>query len=122
MLNWIGLVISWIGALGIIAIGVAYMGKNAKNAAGFGLPTSPAPDARGWWQVKGIRDIASGLLVIVFTFAARDQLALLMLLLAFVPLGDMWIVLTNGGPRKAAFGIHGATAVAMIAAAGLLVA
>jgi hypothetical protein len=31
-------------------------------------------------------------------------------------------VLTNGGPRKAAFGIHGATAVAMIAAAGLLVA
>jgi len=122
MLNWIGLVISWIGALGIIAIGVAYMGKNAKNAAGFGLPTSPPPDARGWWQVKGIRDIASGLLVIVFTFAARDQLALLMLLLAFVPLGDMWIVLTNGGPRKAAFGIHGATAVAMIAAAGLLVA
>lgn len=122
MLNWIGLVISWIGALGIIAIGVAYMGKNAKNAAGFGLPTSPAPDARGWWQVKGIRDIASGLLVIVFTFAARDQLALLMLLLAFIPLGDMWIVLTNGGPRKAAYGIHGATAVAMIAAAGLLAA
>ncbi|MFI6432771.1 DUF4267 domain-containing protein [Rhodococcus oryzae] len=122
MLNWIGLVISWIGALGIIAIGVAYMGKNAKNAAGFGLPTSPAPEARGWWQVKGIRDIASGLLVIVFTFAARDQLALLMLLLAVVPLGDMWIVLANGGPRKAAFGIHGATAVAMIAAAGLLVA
>ncbi|WP_037178398.1 DUF4267 domain-containing protein [Rhodococcus sp. UNC363MFTsu5.1] len=122
MLTWIGLVISWIGALGIIAIGVAYLGKNAKNAAGFGLPTSPAPEARGWWQVKGVRDIASGLLVIVFSFAARDQLALLMLLLAVVPLGDMWVVLSNGGDRKAAYGIHGATAVAMLAAAALLAA
>ncbi|MFE3291733.1 DUF4267 domain-containing protein [Rhodococcus sp. NPDC059234] len=122
MLNWIGLVISWIGALGIIGIGVAYLTKNAKNAAGFGLPTSPAPDARGWWQVKGIRDVTCGLLVIAFTFAGRDQLPLLMLVLAVIPLGDMGIVLANGGDRRAAFAIHGATAGAMILAAGLLAA
>ncbi|MFC9840571.1 DUF4267 domain-containing protein [Rhodococcus sp. NPDC127530] len=120
MLAWIGLVISWIGALGIMGIGAAYLAKNEKNAAGFGLPTNPAADARGWWQVKGIRDVTSGLLVIVFTFAARDQLALLVLLLAVTPLGDMWIVLSNGGDRKAAFAIHGATAVALIVAAVLL--
>ena len=120
MLAWIGLVISWIGALGIMAIGAAYLLKNEKNAAGFGLPANPAPDARGWWQVKGIRDVTSGLLVIVFTFAARDQLALLVFLLAVIPLGDMWIVLSNGGDRKAAFAIHGATALALIVAAVLL--
>ncbi|NDZ96557.1 DUF4267 domain-containing protein [Streptomyces sp. SID6673] len=116
----IGLVLSWIGGLGIVAIGAAYLAKNEKNAAGFGLPVLPASDARGWWQVKGIRDVTSGLLVIVFTFAARDQLALLVLVLALIPLGDMWIVLSNEGDRKAALGIHGATALAMIVAAVLL--
>ncbi|WAC54751.1 DUF4267 domain-containing protein [Gordonia sp. SL306] len=103
-----------------MAIGAAYLAKNEKNAAGFGLPVLPASDARGWWQVKGIRDVATGLLVIVFTFAARDQLALLVLVLALIPLGDMWIVLSNEGDRKAALGIHGATALAMIVAAVLL--
>ncbi|MGC4962213.1 DUF4267 domain-containing protein [Gordonia sp. DT101] len=116
----IGLVLSWIGALGIMAIGAAYLAKNEKNAAGFGLPVLPAADARGWWQVKGIRDVATGLMVIVFTFAARDQLALLVLVLALIPLGDMGIVLSNGGDRKTALGIHGATALAMIVAAVLL--
>jgi len=120
MLSWIGLVISWIGALGIIGIGVAYLAKNEGNAAGFGLPTSPAPEARGWWQVKGIRDVAAGLLVIVFSFAARDQLALLILILAVIPAGDMLIILGNKGNRKAAYGIHGTTALAMILAGILL--
>lgn len=120
MLAWIGLVLSWIGALAIVGIGLAYLAKNAGNAAGFGLPVAPSPDARGWWQVKGIRDVATGLLVIAFTFAARDALPLLMLLLAIIPIGDMGIVLTNRGSRTAAFPIHGATAAAMIVAAGLL--
>ncbi|MFC4602846.1 DUF4267 domain-containing protein [Rhodococcus kronopolitis] len=122
MLSSIGLVISWIGALGIIAIGVAYLARNEGNAAAFGLPALPAPDARGWWQVKGIRDIATGLLVIVFSIAARDQLALLVLVLAVIPIGDMLIVLANKGNRKAAFAIHGATALALLLAGALLAA
>lgn len=117
---WIGLVISWLGALGIIGIGIAYLARNEKNAAGFGLPVSPSPEARGWWQVKGIRDVVTGLLVLVFTFAARDHLALLVLVLALIPLGDMGIVLFNDGDRKAAFAIHGATALALVVAAALL--
>lgn len=122
MAVWIGLVISWIGAVGIAGIGVAYLAKNAANAEGFGLPTSLAPQDRGWWQVKGIRDLATGVLVIVFTFAARDSLALLVGLLAVVPAGDMLIVLRNGGSRRAALAIHGLTAVALIVAAMLLAA
>ncbi|GAA4487834.1 hypothetical protein GCM10023094_46800 [Rhodococcus olei] len=120
MLAWIGLALSWIGALAIIGIGLAYLAKNAGNAAGFGLPVAPAPEARGWWQVKGIRDVTTGVLVIVFIFAARETLPLLVLLLAIIPLGDMGIVLTNRGSRTAAFAIHGATAAAMILAAVLL--
>ncbi|MDG3010344.1 DUF4267 domain-containing protein [Rhodococcus sp. D2-41] len=120
MLSWIGLVVSWIGALGIIGVGIAYLAKSASNAAGFGLPVLPAAEARGWWQVKGIRDVATGVLVIVFTFAARDALPLLVLLLAIIPFGDMGIVLSNRGNRATAFAVHGATAAAMIVAAGLL--
>ncbi|MFW0794529.1 DUF4267 domain-containing protein [Gordonia sp. CPCC 205515] len=120
VVTWIGLVIAWIGAVGIVAIGVAYLARSEKNAAGFGLPSTLPPDARGWWQVKGARDIVTGVLVIVFTFAAREQLALLVLVLALIPLMDMWIVLSNKGDRKAAYTIHGATALALIVAAILL--
>lgn len=116
----IGVVLSWVGAVMIMAIGCAYLAKSERNAAGFGLPNAPAPDARGWWQVKGIRDLVSGLLVVVFTFVDRDHLDVLVLVLALIPLGDMWIVLTNRGSRSAAFGIHGTTAVALVVAAILL--
>ena len=44
----------------------------------------------------------------------------LILVLSLIPLGDALVVLTNGGRKSAAFGIHGATAAAMIIAALLL--
>ncbi|WP_370179055.1 hypothetical protein [Rhodococcus wratislaviensis] len=37
-----------------------------------------------------------------------------------IPLGETWIVLSNGGDRKAAFAIYGATAPALIVAVVLL--
>ena len=72
------------------------------------------------WQVKGVRDIVSGVLVIVAIITARADLWWLMLVLSLIPLGDALVVLTNGGRKRAAFGIHGATAAAMIIAALLL--
>ena len=116
-----GLVIAWIVAVGIIGIGIGYAAKSERNAVGFGLPRLPQRDARGWWQVKGVRDIVSGVLVIVTIFAARADLWWLMLVLSLIPLGDAVVILTNGGRKTAAFGIHGATAAAMIIAAILLV-
>jgi hypothetical protein len=41
----------------------------------------------------------------------------LILVLSLIPLGDALVVLTNGGRKSAAFGIHGVTAAAMIIAA-----
>ena len=45
-----------------------------------------------------------------------------MLAVALVPLGDTLIVLRHGGTRAAAFGIHVATAVVVLASAALLFA
>ena len=59
----VGLVISWAVAIGIIGIGIGYAAKSEMNATGFGLPQLPEREARGWWQVKGVRDIVSGILV-----------------------------------------------------------
>jgi hypothetical protein len=51
---------------------------------------------------------------------ARADLWWLILVLSIIPLGDALVVLTNGGRKSAAFGIHGATAAAMVIAALLL--
>ena len=117
----VGLVIAWVVAIGIIGIGIAYVAKSETNAARFGLLRLPEREARGWWQVKGVRDIVSGVLVIVAIFAAGADLWWIILVLSLIPLGDAVVVLTNRGRKSAAFGIHGATAAGMIIAALLLV-
>src|SRR6516225_3628418 len=113
-----GLVISW--AIGIIGIGIGYAAKSELNATRFGLTQLPEREARGWWQVKGVRDIVSGVLIIVAIITACTDLWWLILVLSLIPLGDALVVLANGGRKSAAFGIHGATAAAMIIAALLL--
>jgi hypothetical protein len=116
----VGLVIAWIVAVSIIGIGIAYAAGSARNAAGFGLPRLLEPQTRGWWQVKGVRDIVSGVLLIVALCAAQAALWWLLLVLALIPLGDAVVVLANRGRKSAAFGIHGVTALAMVIAALLL--
>ena len=43
-----------------------------------------------------------------------------MVVAAVIPLGDMIVVLRHRGTRLAAFGIHGATALVLLAVASLL--
>ena len=113
MVHTTGLVITWLVGLGIIYVGLAYLAKNEKNAAGFGLRTLPRPEARGWWQVKGIRDVTTGVLALTWIFLAPAQLGWLLLVLALIPAGDASIVMRGGNP-KTALGIHGLTAVVMV--------
>ena len=80
----VGLVISWAVAIGIIGIGIGYAAKSEMNATGFGLPQLPEREARGWWQVKGVRDIVSGILVIVAIITARADLWWLILVLSLI--------------------------------------
>lgn len=119
-MHTVGYVLAIAGAVAIIAIGAAYLFKNAAFAARFGLPHLPAQEARGWWQVKGIRDVASGLLGLVFAVVAPAQLPLLLGVIAIIPLGDAIIVLANRGSKVAALAIHASTAAGLVLAALLL--
>ncbi len=116
----VGLILVWIVAIAIIVIGVLYLIRHEGNAAGFGLPVLPAPEARAWWQVKGVRDIGTGIAPIVLIFVQPAALPWLILAEALIPIGDMLIILGNRGSRARAFGVHGATAMGMIVAAVLL--
>src|SRR5215469_17920790 len=116
----VGLVISWAVAIGIIGIGIGYVAKSEINATGFGLPQLPEREARGWWQVKGVRDIVSGVLVIVGIITARADLWWLILVLSLIPKAALFLPPFVRTTRASPSGIHGATAAAMIIAALLL--
>jgi hypothetical protein len=74
-------------------------------------------------NVKGVRDGSYGLIGLSpLAFAGHLTAAWFMLIVALVPLGDTLIVLRHGGTKAAAFGIHFATAVVVLASAELLFA
>lgn len=112
-------VLSVLAALGIIYIGVRYLTSPVAIAQGFGVPDLPVP-TDPFYRVKGIRDVASGLVVLAL-LADGDHSATgwVILVLAVVPIGDMLIVLTHRGRRSTAYGVHGATALVLVVSAGL---
>jgi hypothetical protein len=116
----VALVLVWLVAVMIIWVGVLYLLKNETNAAGFGLPVLPDRPARAWWQLKGVRDIVSGIAVVLLSLVQPAALPWLVLAETLIPIGDMLVVLGNRGSRARAFGIHGLTAAVMIIAAALL--
>ena len=72
-------------------------------------------------SVKGVRDIASGLIVIVLIVAgATHLLGWVILAATIIPLADAAIVLGNGGPKSNAWGVHGLTATVMLMTSALL--
>ncbi|HEY9292111.1 MAG TPA: DUF4267 domain-containing protein [Microlunatus sp.] len=119
-MNIIGSILVWLVSIMIIAIGVAYVARHEGNAAGFGLSVLPEKSARGWWQVKGVRDIVTGLAPITIFFVQPEALPWLILVESLIPIGDMLVILTNSGSKARAFGVHGATALVMIIATILL--
>ncbi|MEV6522436.1 DUF4267 domain-containing protein [Longispora sp. NPDC051575] len=110
-----------LGALFILYIGISYLLNPVGTATGFGVPTWPTHDGTAFLAVKGVRDIASGLVILALLLTGhRRALGWAMLALTFVPAGDMVIVLSEGGSRAVALGVHGLTAVAVAVTAGLL--
>lgn len=104
--------------VGIIFIGARFLWDPRAATAGFGVPGGPlgGPSPRTWLATKGVRDIGSGLLLFsVMASGGPRPLGWFMLVAAFIPVCDAAIVLRNGGTRVAAYGIHGATAVVMLA-------
>ena len=61
-------------------------------------------------SVKGVRDIASGLIaVILLTARMPHVLGWFELTASTTPIGDAIIVLRSNGPKAAVYGVHGAT-------------
>lgn len=117
MLTTVATVLAGLIGAGIIFVGVlAFWAPQA--AVGFGIPDTPAEDRtfRAWLSVKAVRDIASGLFVFVLLVGGTPHLlGWFMLAATGIPVGDALIVLRNNGPKAAAYGVHGATAVVMLA-------
>lgn len=106
----------------VVLIGARFLLQPEAAAAGYGVPAKPDGD-RAYLTIKGLRDLAYGLLgLALIAFATPTAVAWYMLIGALEPLGDTVIVLRHGGTKAAAFGIHFATAVVVLLDAVLLFA
>ena len=113
------LVVAVIAAVAIIGLGTRFILSPRKATLDFGV----APDnVRALTEIKGIRDITSGVVVLtVWAGAGSQALGWALTAAALTAIGDALIVRTNGGKLSTALGIHGITAVLLIAA-GLVLA
>jgi hypothetical protein len=118
----IGYTLAGLIAAGIIFIGARFIVAPRVAAAGYGvLPNLDQPSAGAYLSIKGVRDIASGLFVIILMAAgASHLLGWLILAATIIPLADATIVLANGGPKSIAWGVHSLTAAVMLITSALL--
>ena len=118
----IGYTLAGLIAAGIIFIGARFIVAPRVAAAGYGVqPDLDQPTARAYLSVKGVRDIASGLFVIILMVAgATHQLGWVILAATIIPIADATIVLGNGGSKSIALGVHGLTAAVMLMTSALL--
>ena len=83
---------------------------------------SPSTGFTAWLSVKGTRDIAAGLFVILLMANGSPRLLGEFLLMAsLIAFGDMASVLRSGGSRALAFGMHGLTGLVIIATGACLI-
>ena len=118
----IGYVLAGLLAASIIFIGARFLVAPRVGAAGYGVPADlDQPSADAYLSVKGVRDIATGLFVVILLIAGATHLAgWVMLAATIIPLADATIVLRNGGSKATAWGVHGVTAAVMIVTSALL--
>jgi hypothetical protein len=123
MHNAIPLSLAALVAVGIIVIACFYLVSPEQISGTFGLkPPASDADTRAWLRLKGIRDVAAGLVVLTMMLAADRRLVGMALLVeAIIPFGDMSIILGSGGSKSKAFSIHGVTCAVMLVVGLLLI-
>jgi uncharacterized membrane protein len=123
MYNAIQLSVAALIAVAIIVIGCFYLVSPEQISGSFGLkPPASDADTRAWLRLKGIRDVASGLVVLTMMLTAdRRSVGIALIVFAIIPLGDMSIVLGSGGSKSKAFSIHGVTCAVMLVVGLLLI-
>ena len=123
MYNAIPFTLAVLVSVGIIVIGCFYVTSPQRILRGFGLkPPAPDPDTRAWLRLKGIRDVASGLVVLTLMLTTDSRaVGIVLLILAIIPFGDMSNILVSGGRKVTAFSVHGVTCAVMLFAGLLLI-
>jgi hypothetical protein len=91
-------------AVSIIVIGCFYLAAPQRILGSFGLkPPASDADTRAWLRLKGIRDVASGLVVLTMMLTANSRtVGTVLIVLAIIPLGDMSNILGSGGSKSKA--------------------
>jgi hypothetical protein len=118
---YVGIAIVVLTGLGIIAVGARFLVAPEATAKGFGLPTWPTAQSSAWLNLKGIRDIVSGLVLLVpLAMGELHLVGLLMFVAALTPLGDALTILRHHGSKTLAYAMHGGTALVVVIAGILL--
>jgi hypothetical protein len=118
----VGYVFAAAVALGIIFIGSRFLWAPRAAATGFGIGLGANDgDVGAYLSVKAVRDIASGLFVLLLLVSRQTHLlGWFMLIATIIPISDAATVLRHHGPKGIALGVHGATALFMLVTAALL--
>lgn len=120
----IGYVLSGLIAATILVLGTRFWVVPATASTAFGIAGSPPPSTgfAAWLSVKGTRDIASGLFVILLMVDGSPRLlGEFMLAASLIAFGDMVTVLRSRGNRTLAFGMHGLTGLVIVATGACLI-
>ncbi len=123
MHNVLPLSLAVLVSAGIIVIGCFYVVSPRRISEGFGL-RAPAADAdtAAWLRLKGIRDIACGLAVLILMLTTGSRtVGIVLLVFCLIPFGDMANILVSGGRKATAFSVHGVTCAVMLFAGLLLI-
>jgi len=123
MQNAIPLILAALMALGIMVIGCFYLLSPGRISGTFGLkPPASDADTRAWLRLKGIRDVAAGLVLLAMMLTVDTRaVGIVLLVEAIIPFGDMSIILGSGGSKPRAFSVHGITCAVMLVVGLLLI-
>lgn len=118
IMDTVALLIGVAACAAIIVLGTRFLLRPAQATVDFGIA---ADSLRGLTEIKGVRDITSGVvLLVVWAAAGRSALGWALVAAAITPAADALIVVTNGGTRAKAMGVHGVTAGLLVAAGFVL--
>jgi hypothetical protein len=112
------LVVAILGCLFILFIGARFLVAPRVATASFGVPED---NFRALTNIKGVRDITSGIVpLVVLAVAGPHVFGWALLAAAITPIGDAVIVTRGGGTLRHALSVHGATALVLIIAGAIL--
>jgi hypothetical protein len=118
-MHYVALVIGVVACVAIIVLGIRFFVQPRRATLDFGIA---ADNLRGLTEIKGARDVTSGVVpLVVWASAGTTTLGWVLVAAAITPTADALIVLANGGQLSKALGVHGVTA-GLLVATGLVLA